>query len=356
MQNRDTPKTGQYVKTTTTWGASTTTYVAVPNWQSDHFDFSGFGGGNFKSPTPGRYYKSLSSGWAGKISYPVPGGTETKEGTGIHPGFPVGFSIPAYNFSALQSRCIAKFYDQVRGNADLSVDLFEAGKTAHMLRQAANVTKFVKSLHPNQWAKRWLEYQYGWRPAVNSVYEVYKELHKSATWLGIPVEARVSDERQWVEPFPGLLATSLHVKYHSARVEMKAFFTISNPNILHSLAGYTSLNPFSIAWELVPFSFVGDWFINIGGYLRTLENSLLYANSLKDGYTTTTERRLITSRTSGVSGGSSGYMHCHWQETVKNRTTGIPSLPSLPRFTPKLGWQRLVSAGTLILNHLGRGR
>jgi hypothetical protein len=34
------------------------------------------------------------------------------------------------------------------------------------------------------------------------------------------------------------------------------------------------LNPLSLAWELLPYSFVADWFVPIGGYLNTLDATI----------------------------------------------------------------------------------
>lgn len=52
-------------------------------------------------------------------------------------------------------------------------------------------------------------------------------------------------------------------------------FKINNPDLLlPAKVGLT--NPLSVAWELIPFSFVVDWFLPIGKYLDALDVPLLY--------------------------------------------------------------------------------
>lgn len=50
------------------------------------------------------------------------------------------------------------------------------------------------------------------------------------------------------------------------------------------LARWGSLNPVSIGYELMPYSFVLDWFLDVGGYLRNYETSLLYATRFRSGF------------------------------------------------------------------------
>ena len=47
---------------------------------------------------------------------------------------------------------------------------------------------------------------------------------------------------------------------------------------------WSSLNPISLGWEVIPYSFVADWFLDVGGFLRALETGWLYANRFRKGY------------------------------------------------------------------------
>lgn len=59
--------------------------------------------------------------------------------------------------------------------------------------------------------------------------------------------------------------------YHGCFVRLDYY--IENP-LLSTLATAGITNPAEIAWELVPFSFVADWFLPIGQYLSTLDATL----------------------------------------------------------------------------------
>lgn len=125
---------------------------------------------------------------------------------------------------------------------------------------------------------------------------------------------------------------------------------------VEGLSRLTSLNPASIAWELLPFSFVCDWFLDIGGYLRNMETALL-SNMLGtfNGFITTTECHTskevvqwtgfyepFDSTFSGSSTASTRLVH-------KNRglLTTFP-LPRPPQFKADLGSGRLLNAAALL--------
>ena len=126
------------------------------------------------------------------------------------------------------------------------------------------------------------------------------------------------------------------------------------------MARWTSLNPVSIAWELTPYSFVVDWFYDLGGYLRNLETGLLYNTRFKSGYKS--ELYLWESDEIAPMGGTHAVGDNSWRiQACKQRTrrvqfyrtklTSYP-LPHLPRLDAKLGSSRLLSAASLLTQKL----
>jgi hypothetical protein len=122
-------------------------------------------------------------------------------------------------------------------------------------------------------------------------------------------------------------------------------------------ARWYSLNPVSIAWELMPFSFVVDWFMNVGDYLRNLESQLIYSRFFATGYKS--QRFSVLTRQEAYRNGqtSSGTTHISWgghyQATAFDRymkrvvLTDFPSVPPL-RWNPNLGSARLLNAAALL--------
>lgn len=103
-------------------------------------------------------------------------------------------------------------------------------------------------------------------------------------------------------------------------VKQGATFTLENKNLF--LANRLGLvNPAAVAWELVPFSFVVDWFTNFGGYLDGFTD--LVGLSYTDAYTTTYDRLEIT--------GEYGYFNhpvyrpaiVRWRQHRHNRSLGL---------------------------------
>lgn len=71
---------------------------------------------------------------------------------------------------------------------------------------------------------------------------------------------------------------------YSQTIKLQADLVITNPN-LAMISQFGLANPLAIAWELVPFSFVLDWFVNVGDYLSSLTDFV--GVELKNASTTT---------------------------------------------------------------------
>lgn len=103
-----------------------------------------------------------------------------------------------------------------------------------------------------------LEYRYGWSPLMQDIKGALDVLSQP-----IPDKAiRSSRSRSFSETYgSGVKPTQI-----SERVTIKGRIRVSNPNL--DLANRLGLiNPASVAWEAVPFSFIVDWFLPVGNFL-----------------------------------------------------------------------------------------
>lgn len=114
----------------------------------------------------------------------------------------------------------------------------------------------------------WLEIQYGWLPLLNDAEECAKSI---AHALNVPFAQtyRTSVLREKEYPMSGgtvgpVSDRAEHQATHSHRRSLIAKIS-EKPSVLAQLG---LLDPELVAWELVPFSFVADWFIPIGSYLE----------------------------------------------------------------------------------------
>lgn len=272
---------------------------------------------------------------------------------------------PGYSWDSLYNEALDRFYKTVRGDLDLSIDIAESRQTLKMLKlsdQLLDVTRtFVKRFGYTKVASNlWLQYQYGIKPLLNSIWGVADELIRIVINKVTKYRARASS--RFYPSHAQINAIVGVANFPIASSNIKTSVTIGG-NILSDeldLARWTSLNPISIAWELLPFSFVYDWFLNIGGYLRSWESALLYNNKWRGGYVT----KLVTGvahidwKTSGET--SPGYpFWTNWKGTLRNvdldrQPLGSPPTPVLPSLEVNMGSSRMLSAAALLGQMLGR--
>lgn len=264
----------------------------------------------------------------------------------------------AYN-SALES-----LYEQLRGQLDLSVSLLEGGQTIKMLKAVSKVGRFLTSLKdPKEVGNNWLQYQYGWKPLLTDVFAVADKLVAKPSSPDRIVRGRATKRhvKSLTQAYmPGFDITDVNDTTY--RAQIAAHYTYSE-TLLNSLAGWSSLNPISIAWELTPYSFVSDWFIDIGSYLRATESALLYdqafrSGTMSEGYRIKRSVYFGGGKTETVGTASyitSGRCERHQIASALNRVvlTGTP-YPRLPSFKADLGSSRLFSAAALLSQFIGK--
>lgn len=138
-------------------------------------------------------------------------------------------------------------------------------------------------------AKTWLEYSYAWKPLISDVYAQAQNLSRylqeynyglfeeraSAQSRKVYVEDPLNQNPIWANrKVVDVIAKVIYiVRYRIADGEVKAkdVFGLANPAL--------------VAWELVPFSFVADWFIPIGTFLEGLMayNGIVFAGGTRTG-------------------------------------------------------------------------
>lgn len=295
-----------------------------------------------------------------------------------------------FDFTGLYERALAKIFDQVRGNGEVIIDLIEAPKTVGMFKGLSKAAKGVSTIlsgivrrgrdvpvreRLNYLSERWLEYQYGWKPLLSSAYSLFDAFMKEHQQGEKVLRARarnVSDRVAVEEAFWGIgfkPTTKRHTFRRSCRIELEFRFKIEDSFI----QDITSLNPLTIAWELVPFSFVADWFVSIGDSLRNLENWWLYAPKFLGGRRTWTGLSEVTSHGYAAYGGfrvrqpqwpniafSAGQLiSCHSSERVtrlhREVLTTLP-MPSGPRFRVKFGPEKALTSVALVQQAVGKTR
>lgn len=123
--------------------------------------------------------------------------------------------------------------------------------------------------NPKDASALWLEYWFGWAPALADIYTSLEILYNltpfaervvvgkgSGFYSSGPVESKA----------PG---SSTYYDFTSeVYVRLSCAVTVTNPN-LFLLARLGLLNPASTALEVVPFSWLLNWFTNVGSYVQS---------------------------------------------------------------------------------------
>lgn len=127
--------------------------------------------------------------------------------------------------------------------------------------------------------QRWMQYRYAIMPMVYSYRDITKLLEQGErVTRKLKATETVSPRTLLTEdviapPFAGMVERV----YGSVRVTstVQAMYSSSIRYLLDGV----SFNPFKTAWELIPLSFVVDWFIGIGDYI-TSKTGTSFASSL----------------------------------------------------------------------------
>lgn len=338
------------------------------------------------------------------------------------------------DWSSRIERCWEKIWGQIRDGPDLAVDFAERKQTIRMLRQTLSfkgfVRHFVKSAersrgyrrfktdeqrkayvdrqwqrmsrewnpnHPIErgiivekakeaprryhagqraidWAtNKYLEYRYGWRPLVYSIYDTIDAIRRPRMDSWTFVKAR-SGVRKRSSTYSGSGSfNDPRVRRDTSgsyRIEIGTYWSLPTG---YTFADFASLNPISWAWELTTLSFVVDWFVNIGQCIQNWENYFIYRNKFQGGYMTYSlkERREETTYFlrpvvyTYWSGGCpmdstqdhTKYYRCYSTFIVADRQTfsSVP-MPSGPRVKVNLNANRLLDAASLMWGYARRYR
>lgn len=164
----------------------------------------------------------------------------------------------------------------------------------------------------------WLEYHFGWDPLVKDIYNCVKILEnpydpkvviKRATGSETVYDGNRSDYNRWRVD---------RVSKYGWRLSAK--LSVSNPNLFRA-SQLGLVNPAAVAWELVPFSFVVDWFLPVGEFLNSYSN--LFGVTVQDPLSTvleTTTRNHTTYWSGSRMWGSFDYQHI-----ICERTLALPT-------------------------------
>jgi hypothetical protein len=231
----------------------------------------------------------------------------------------------AYAYGDSTARSIAantaydRFKSKTYANAALGVDFAESRQSLSMIRESAStIWRFTKAVRKfdlvgaarvlklsavprgaskrKAWSSNWLAYHFGWEPLVRDIHDALDVLTRPEVPL-----VRVSGSGSF--PYVQEIHTSSpSVETHKTVVCSYALRQGGTVKAItgatyHTLDQWGLLNPAVVAWELVPFSFVVDWFANVGNVLASYSD--FAGMTLIDTYTSEVFRTSINGYVNG---------------------------------------------------------
>lgn len=269
----------------------------------------------------------------------------------------------------LYNTALNRLNEQTRGTLDLTLALSQAGSTARMMHATRRAEDFVLKTKESKWrainkgiSSAWLEFVYGWAPLAQDIYDAATE----ATYVATGNTAFEGSARKRLS---GIGTIGFDFQYYgraSAPIvgthQQLAKIAIVLSNDDSSFARWGSVNPGSVTWENIPYSFVVDWVYDVSSYLRAMETAMLYSNKFRSGYVvrsyvTDGKYQIKAARSeSGIavhrySVEASGY----FKTTHHSRAVlGSYPLARLPQFNTELSVSRLFNLAALLAARIKR--
>lgn len=197
-------------------------------------------------------------------------------------------TLPPYPFNNNDiNKGLSKLSEKIKGHDfNLAVNAAQIGQVTDMvvdtLRTFRNTMKYIRRgdianaarqlgtgprrnrFRSKSISGRWLELQYGWLPLCSDVFEASKAIEAANSVRTKRFRASIRrgadfNASQGPGTYSGIGRNQGILSYTTELLEI--------PSAARNLG---LLDPATVAWEVIPFSFVVDWFIPIGTYIENL--------------------------------------------------------------------------------------
>lgn len=296
--------------------------------------------------------KGSAQGTYGPNSYPAPSTYMVK-------ATPTGAYVPGF------LPWLASTSDALAGTVDIDADYFVQAAASRIYARGWDALTFLSEFHKTvamfrgfrkrlfkaiargRLDKLWLEGRYGWRILWYDMQDIQKVL------ANLDGERRRFTERTGAS-FSKTNTTTSNTGYITSIISNAEYVTTDRWTI--SARGCVvadiqppkiAFNPATTAWELTTFSFVVDWFVNVGQWLESL--SFL---ALQTGYTASTGFKITLERESEITNvtwasGASGTYAASGSSTVDLLVRVPTTVAKTPRFSIRLDSGKLVDLAAL---------
>lgn len=191
-------------------------------------------------------------------------------------------------------------------------------------------------------ADLFLEFHFGWEPIVNDIYGTIDVLQRDIPSGNVTGRSKGSLMADVIKTTNGL---SVYTSTHNVNVSVcvGAKVSISNPNL--ALANQLGLiNPAAVLWAVIPWSFLIDWFVNVGAFLESFTDTAGY--KIEDPFTSIFSSDVMTHSLWYGTQFAYSYKMTSWSA---NRVLALPGVILKTRDSWKLSPARALTAVSLLI-------
>lgn len=238
----------------------------------------------------------------------------------------MSYAPPLYNMGMANGSLTRALANLNGPECDLVVNLFEG---TQVLRLLANPIRSLAKLGSDFWtiggypiktpntqkvvkylSDKWLEYRYGWTPLVSDFYALLDNYDLVST-------PKIQGERgKWIVEQSNTVQDyqftdsdlNYYMRYRRSESvkdtwRSKIYFTVRDRDLFHRMKfGLTGSNLPAAMWEIVPYSFMVDWWFKVGDWLRAVvPNPAVDKLGLCQSVTRVSEIRYVGKTVSGTS-------------------------------------------------------
>jgi len=286
-------------------------------------------------------------------------------------------SVPSVDENVIAQAVTDAWASVSLNEAEILVQIAESKKTVYslisILKRVARIVREVETLKlralakeitPKELANRWMECRYALRPMmydakgiITSYYSDYKRQKMRRTF-----RAYASDVANTTSTDVLLYSTSAGTvrgnMSASRSLDVRAgVLTFVESLQTLSLWGFTE--PIEAVWELIPYSFIIDWFFNIGKLIASWTPNIGF-KALASWYVVTDYTYLSCSLTSGTNIPSYNYWDYRYVSGSYSMTSVVkyrcphPDRPTIPQVQFHLSKVKLLDLGIILKNLFGK--